>query len=425
MGSLAPSNIAPASSLAPVIDCRGQQCPAPILKLSEAARAHRSTGATLTVLATDADFPVDLEAWCRTTKSTLLRLEQEQDGVIRAQIRLAGGKSQAPTPTLPAASPHPYPVFHERPRAVSIATPAPVAAPAPVTAAIDLTGLPVVTAMRQVSAASVANPGQRGTFFFDAPSFEGRLAAWASATEAVLESIHREGDRAVAVVRFAGEQPGPARAQPVPADMRPAHTVAVITPPHAPLPALAPASPSDSMEPVSAEEATLPALVPRENRATLLVLHNDLEALLAALMVANASAAQGMHVEVYFAFWGIHLLRAESPRKDGPVEKPGLLQRMMLWMVPRGPSRQKLGKLHMGGIGTRILLRLMRKRNILALDKLIEAAAAQGVGFRVCSMSMGLMGLSQRDIVELPTLQFAGVTSFAEAAGRSAVSLVF
>ena len=153
--------------------------------------------------------------------------------------------------------------------------------------------------------------------------------------------------------------------------------------------------------------------------------HGAGEALLAALMVANASASQGMEVEVYFAFWGIHLLRGERPRKDAPASNRGIIQTMMLWMVPRGPDRQHLGKLHMGGIGTRILLWLMRKRNILALDKLVETAVAQGVKLRVCSMSMGLMGLSQRDIVDLPNLTFAGVTSFAESARRSATSLVF
>lgn len=66
----------------------------------------------------------------------------------------------------------------------------------------------------------------------------------------------------------------------------------------------------------------------------------------------------------------------------------------------------------------------MRKRNILALDEQVQAAAKQGVKFRVCSMSMGLMGLGQRDIVDLPNVDFAGVT-LSERASRSAVSLVF
>lgn len=443
------------SSAAPqVVDCRGLQCPAPILKLAEVARKQRGTGAQLTVLATDSDFPVDLEAWCRTTKSSLVRLEREDDGLIRAQVRLEGA---APTiPSAPIATPQPVP-----------APPAPAPAePSISESVIDLTGTSIVVAMRRLNELSVAAAGLQLTILCDAPGFEGRLAAWSSATDTDLLKVHRDGRRVTAVLVFPSDQaisearastiPGlgtsarePAQVivraaapeeperRPPPAAMpsaqpvisRPAVPVKVVPAPDAqpviskstePAPVIATAALTLARTEPEAED-----VVPRENRATLLVLHNDLEALLAALMVANASASQGMAVEVYFAFWGIHLLRGERPRREAPESNRGIIQAMMLWMVPKGPSRQKLGKLHMGGIGTKILLWLMRKRNILALDKLVESAVAQGVQLRVCSMSMGLMGLSQRDIVDLPNLSFAGVTSFAESARRSAVSLVF
>lgn len=400
----------------PVIDCRGLQCPAPILRLSEAARKHKDTAKVITVLATDVDFPVDLEAWCRTTKASVARLEREEGGVIRAQIRLAGA-----APTIPSAREQP-----SAPEQLAV---------------VDLTGIPVVSAMRKLAELS-ASPGKRVTVVSDASGFEGRLAAWSSATDTAIESVHREGSRVTAILRFPqDEATGPAitLAAPMPAPPAPVVTTApaiapakVIAEAPAPPPAPAPIvrTQVEFQAPAQAVSSALAAasgeeVVPRENRATLLILKNDLEALLAALMVANASASQGMQVEVYFAFWGIHLLRGESPRTNAPESNRGLIQTMMLWMVPKGPGRQKLGKLHMGGIGTRILLWLMRKRNILALDKLVLAAVSQGVRFNVCSMSMGLMGLSQRDIVDLPNVSFAGVTSFAESARRSAVSLVF
>ncbi len=413
-----------------VIDCRGLQCPAPILRLAEAARRHRGSPAALTVLATDVDFPVDLEAWCRTTKAILVKLEREQDGVIRAQIQLQGA---SPTmPSGPARSPEVVAHLAEADtwpaRSGAGCNGAPAGSPdelggAPVDArAIDLTGTNAVAAMRKLGELSVSAAGQRVTILCDAPGFEGRLAAWTSATDTALETVHRTGRHVTAVLVFPPDEAPAAAPAPV------ISTPPAITP--APAIARAPAEPPATAPQALAvvpgtAEASMEAAVPRENRATLLVLHNDLEALLAALMVANASASQGMEVEVYFAFWGIHLLRGERPRQNAPASNRGIIQTMMLWMVPRGPDRQHLGKLHMGGIGTRILLWLMRKRNILALDKLVESAVAQGVKLRVCSMSMGLMGLSQRDIVELPNLTFAGVTSFAESARRSATSLVF
>jgi TusA-related sulfurtransferase len=45
------------------IDCRGMQCPTPILQIAATARRHAAKPIAFDVLATDQDFPSDLEAW--------------------------------------------------------------------------------------------------------------------------------------------------------------------------------------------------------------------------------------------------------------------------------------------------------------------------------------------------------------------------
>ena len=82
--------------VSPLVDCRGLICPAPILKVVEAVRRHRSHASALTVLATDPEFAEDIEAWCRATRAELSRLEHQPDGVIRAHIRLAPRSSALP-----------------------------------------------------------------------------------------------------------------------------------------------------------------------------------------------------------------------------------------------------------------------------------------------------------------------------------------
>lgn len=351
-----------------IVDCRGLQCPAPILRLAETVRKGRFPGGRLTILATDADFPVDLEAWCRTTKATLLRVGQDADDVIRAEVQLAG---------------------------------TPAAAAATAAAALELA--PTLEDMGRVTPVSLERTSpSHGVAPARLPASP-RTPGPPPAAEAAPRTVTAQKASAVTV----------ASATAVTAQKAPVVTAQK-----------APSVTAQKAPVVTVASAPAIAAPPRENRATLLVVRNDLEALLAALMVANSSAAQGMTVEVYFAFWGIHLLRGASTRKASATDRPGLLQRMMLWLVPKG-SRQRLGKLHLGGLGTRLLLHFMRKRNILALDQLVSAASSQGVRFRVCSMSMGLMGLQQSDIVDLPNIDFAGVTSFAEVAARSSVSLVF
>ncbi|MCU0659046.1 MAG: DsrE/DsrF/DrsH-like family protein [Polyangiaceae bacterium] len=381
------------------LDCRGLQCPAPILKLADTARQHRGKPTLLRLQATDPDFLTDLEAWCRTTKSRLLE-HREEGGVIHALVALHGAAAPAATAPAPAAP---------------VAPAAPASAPSSGPGqALDLRGLPVNAAMRRLSSEALQGGDRRVRVLADAPEFEGRLYAWATASGAKLERVLSTGGQVTADVMVLDEEGAPPPSPP--AYNRPASaltTTAAATPA-----ALA------SLAAQAAEPAPPADLAPRENMATLLVLRNDYEALLSALMVANSSASQGMNVEVYFAFWGINLLRGET-RRPSDEKQPGFLQRMMRWMMPRGPRRQKLSKMNWGGVGKFMLELFMKQRNVLSLEQLMEEAARQNVQFKVCSMSMGVMGIQRADLMELPNLSFGGVTSFSEAARRSSFSLVF
>jgi peroxiredoxin family protein len=55
----------------------------------------------------------------------------------------------------------------------------------------------------------------------------------------------------------------------------------------------------------------------------------------------------------------------------------------------------------------------------------MKEAEQQNVQLKVCSMSMGVMGIQKADLMDLPNLSFGGVTSFSESARRSSFSLVF
>ncbi len=253
---------------------------------------------------------------------------------------------------------------------------------------------------------------QRGgsvTIQADAATFESSLFAWSSATQAQVSDAHKQGG--VLTCRVSMDAGVVGQAAPS------------LSPPPIAAPTQAAAVATET--PAITAIATATEQVPRENRATLLVLHNDLEALLAAMLCANAAAAQGMDVNVFFSFWGVNLLRGDRPRPDEPAERTGLMTRMMKWMMPRGPKRQRLGKMHMAGMGTGMMRMFMKKNNILPLEELMNEAQELGVEFTVCTMSMGVMGIQKRDLRVYPNMQFAGVTCFMEGARSSAISLVF
>jgi tRNA 2-thiouridine synthesizing protein A len=54
-----------------VLDCSGLLCPMPIVKTNKAIKELQS-GQVLKVIATDAGYPPDIEAWSRQTGNPLL-----------------------------------------------------------------------------------------------------------------------------------------------------------------------------------------------------------------------------------------------------------------------------------------------------------------------------------------------------------------
>lgn len=68
-----------------ILDLQGLQCPLPILKTKKAIAALPK-GATLEVLATDPGAPGDFEAFCDSSRNTLVE-SSETGGVFRFLIR--------------------------------------------------------------------------------------------------------------------------------------------------------------------------------------------------------------------------------------------------------------------------------------------------------------------------------------------------
>ena len=67
------------------LNCRGLQCPGPILQLFQQMKSAAS-GDTVTIEVTDMGFRKDVDAWCRKTKNELVSLE-EHNGAITAVVR--------------------------------------------------------------------------------------------------------------------------------------------------------------------------------------------------------------------------------------------------------------------------------------------------------------------------------------------------
>lgn len=153
------------------------------------------------------------------------------------------------------------------------------------------------------------------------------------------------------------------------------------------------------------------------DRKTLLLFSNDLDKVLAAFVIANGAAAMDSQVTIFFAFWGINVLR----KQGNPAGGKDLLSRMFGWMMPKGADKLKLSKMHMFGMGTSMMKFVMRKKNVQLLRDLISSAREAGVRFVVCSMSMDVMGIKKEELMD--DVEVGGVATFLGAADKSNMTL--
>ena len=68
------------------LDCKGISCPKPLIRVSKEVRSM-SPGDELEVIATDPNFPIDIQAWADRTGHSVVSINEEEDN-LTAIIRI-------------------------------------------------------------------------------------------------------------------------------------------------------------------------------------------------------------------------------------------------------------------------------------------------------------------------------------------------
>lgn len=159
--------------------------------------------------------------------------------------------------------------------------------------------------------------------------------------------------------------------------------------------------------------ATSPA---EKDGQTIIVFSGDFDKVMAAFIIANGAAAMGKKVTMFFTFWGLTaLLRPEKNVKKSGMEK------MFGAMLPRGVDELGLSRMNMGGMGGRMMKKIMAEKNVNTLDHLIQEAVRQGVTMMACTMSMDVMGIRKEELID--GVQLAGVGTYLGAADDAGSNL--
>ncbi|WP_371371845.1 DsrE/DsrF/DrsH-like family protein [Sporomusa aerivorans] len=157
--------------------------------------------------------------------------------------------------------------------------------------------------------------------------------------------------------------------------------------------------------------------VPTKDNKTIVVFSGDLDKAMAAFIIANGAAAMGKKVTMFFTFWGLNILRKPEPV---PVTK-GLMDKLFGFMMPKGSKELNLSQMNMLGIGGKMMRWIMKNKNVSSLEELIQAALASGIEIVACQMSMEVMGLQPKELLD--GIKFGGVGYYLNEAEDSNVNL--
>lgn len=156
----------------------------------------------------------------------------------------------------------------------------------------------------------------------------------------------------------------------------------------------------------------------QDSRLSLIQTKGALDWAYPAFILASTAAVMDKKVELFFSFYGLNcLLKDVSQLKVSPVGNPG-----MIIKSPYGPDWLKKINWNqvlpaftwvlpgMTALATYGFKKQLANQNQLSIEELRTLCLDLGVKFTACQMTMDLMGLQEKDLIE--GVEFAGAATY-------------
>jgi len=155
-----------------------------------------------------------------------------------------------------------------------------------------------------------------------------------------------------------------------------------------------------------------------KDKFTLVVFSDDLDKVMASMIIANGALAMGKPVSLFFTFWGLDVIRNESAPS---VNKP-LMDRMFSAMLPSDAEHlDTISKMDMHGLGAKMIRKVMRDKGVETPSNLLQSLIDGGAQLIACQMSMDVMGIKKEELID--GVEIGGVAAFLGEAEESGTTL--
>jgi peroxiredoxin family protein len=159
----------------------------------------------------------------------------------------------------------------------------------------------------------------------------------------------------------------------------------------------------------------------KQKRLALVASKGSLDQAYSPLILATTAAAMGWEVAIYFTFFGFDIINKKRMHalKVSPIGNPAMPE-----PVPAVPMKVPnfIGTIPgMTHVATAFMKNWMGRANLPSIPEFVDMAKEMGVRLIACAMTMGVMGVDEKDLVE--GVELAGATAFLDFAGDADVTL--
>ncbi|AWB46391.1 sulfide reductase [Paenibacillus sp. CAA11] len=155
-----------------------------------------------------------------------------------------------------------------------------------------------------------------------------------------------------------------------------------------------------------------------DKRLSLLMFSGDYDKAMAGLILANTARDMGMEVTMFFAFWGLSLIR--DPDKM-TLEDKTAYEKMLDLFTPKGPEALPMSRMNFSGLGKWMLEEMMEEQDAPRLIHFLKGARKKQVKFYACKLSVDIMGFKQEEF--LPETEIVEAKVYLEDALTSDIQL--
>lgn len=131
-------------------------------------------------------------------------------------------------------------------------------------------------------------------------------------------------------------------------------------------------------------------------KLNILMFSGEYDKALAALILANTARQMNVDVTMFFAFWGLCLLKNDEKMN---LEGKSFYEKLFSIMTPKGPEELPLSKMNFSGIGKAMMLEMMEDGEAPKLIDFLNGARNKGVKFYSCKLSMEIMGIDKAELI--------------------------